>query len=58
MNCSCVNNSMPFICGGYSQEDWFMLNGSAITIMEYADDFDDSLDREMLYIQATKPNWA
>lgn len=49
---------MPFICGGYSQEDWDILNGSKFDIEYYAD-YCDTPQAKTKYIESsTKPKWA
>ena len=51
-------NKKPFIAGGYTQEDWDILNGSHFDI-EYYDDYCDSPIARTNYIElSTKPKWA
>lgn len=48
----------PFIAGGYTQEDWDILNGSHFDI-EYYDDYCDTPIARTNYIElSTKPKWA
>ena len=53
-------DDMPFLCGGYTQSDWDILNGMDITqdLMEYCDDYLDPIDRDYAIMSATKPLWA
>ena len=48
---------MPYICGGYTKEDWGILNGSHIDI-EFLDDlWDDPLYRHEIEMNMAKPKW-
>ena len=48
----------PFIAGGYSQEDWDILNGSNFDI-EFYDDYCETPQDRTNYIEwVTKPKWA
>ena len=48
----------PFIAGGYTQEDWDILNGSHFDI-EYYDDYCNTPLARTNYIElSTKPKWA
>ena len=51
-------HDMPFLCGGYTQADWNILNG-ALFDMEYYDDYCDTPSSRHEYIERwTKPYWA
>ena len=51
-------NEMPKLYGGYTQEDWDILNGSLFD-REYYDDYCESpMDRTAYIAYATKPKWA
>ena len=48
----------PFLCGGYTQEDWDILNGVYFD-REYYDDYCDTpMDRSAYIAYITKPSWA
>ena len=48
----------PFIAGGYTQEDWDILNGSHFDI-EFYDDYCDTPQSRTEYIAwVTKPKWT
>lgn len=48
----------PFIAGGYSQEDWDILNGFYFDI-EFYDDYCETPQDRTNYIECvTKPKWA
>ena len=58
MNTKDNNQKKPFLCGGYTEEDWAVLNGSNFD-MEYYDDYCETPQSRTEYIKtATKPNWA
>lgn len=47
----------PFIAGGYSKEDWDILNGSQID-SEFLEDYCITPSDRWKYVtRATKPNW-
>lgn len=49
---------MPFLCGGYTQEDWDTLNGKYVD-REYMDDYLSSPSERAGYLTwATKPAWC
>jgi len=48
----------PFIAGGYSQEDWDILNGSNFDIEFYDDYYETPMDRTEYISLVTKPKWA
>lgn len=49
---------MPFLCGGYTQEDWDTLNGKYVD-REYMDDYLSSPNERAGYLTwATKPAWC
>lgn len=48
---------MPFIAGGYTQEDWDILNGALID-REFLDDYCETPSDRWQYItMSTKPDW-
>ena len=48
----------PFICGGYTQQDWDTICGLYIDI-EYHDDYCETpLDKHNYVMEITKPSWA
>lgn len=49
---------MPFLCGGYTQEDWDILNGAELDV-EFRDDYCATPSERYNYVTwATKPAWA
>lgn len=50
----------PFLCGGYTSEDWAILNGARFThdFHDHYGDCDDAIARDVTYLMATKPDWA
>lgn len=49
---------MPFLCGGYTQEDWNILNGAELDV-EFRDDYCATPSERYNYVTwATKPAWA
>ena len=50
--------TMPFLAGGYTQDDWNILNGACID-QEYMDDYiDDPISRHDYEMVRTKPYWC
>lgn len=53
-----MEDKMPFLAGGYTQEDWEALNGYYID-REFLDDYCDTPSDRWRYItRATKPKWC
>ena len=52
------NFKKPFIAGGYTQEDWDILNGSNFDIEFYNDYCETPQDRTNYIKCVTKPKWA
>ena len=52
------NFKKPFIAGGYTQEDWDILNGSNFDIDFYDDYCETPIDRTNYIELVTKPKWA
>lgn len=49
---------MPYLCGGYTQADWNIING-AMFDREFYDDYLDTPQERANYIEwVTKPYWA
>lgn len=48
----------PFIAGGYTQEDWDILNGSNFDREFYDDYCEDPMSRTNYIAWITKPKWA
>lgn len=52
----------PYLCGGYTIEDWNILNGGNIDVDLYEDlDIcfeDDPIGYDIALMEATKPIWA
>lgn len=52
----------PYLCGGYTAEDWNILNGENIGADLYEElDIcfeDDPIGYDIALMEATKPSWA
>ena len=50
--------TMPELCGGYTQADWDILNGAMLDV-EFMDDYLSTPAEREKYIECwTKPYWA
>lgn len=53
-----MEDKMPFLAGGYTQEDWKALNGYYID-REFLDDYCETPSDRWEYLTwATKPEWC